>query len=286
MIEIVKLDELRSQLKSWRGSGQTLGLVPTMGNLHEGHLELVRQARQRADRCVVSIFVNPMQFGAGEDFGSYPRTYAEDRRKLLEVGADLLFAPGVEEVYPKGDREQTRVEVPGLSDILCGASRPGHFVGVATVVCKLFNMIQPDLAIFGEKDFQQLMVIRQMVADLCMPLEVIGVATLREADGLAMSSRNGYLNNEERTVANCLFLTLQKSAKAIQNGESNYLDLQKNAITDLEAAGFRPDYFSILRAVDLALPVKSDHELVILGAAWLGRARLIDNMKVTRKILD
>ena len=286
MIEIVKLDELRSQLKSWRGSGQTLGLVPTMGNLHEGHLELVRQARQRADRCVVSIFVNPMQFGAGEDFGSYPRTYAEDRRKLLEVGADLLFAPGVEEVYPKGDREQTRVEVPGLSDILCGASRPGHFVGVATVVCKLFNMIQPDLAIFGEKDFQQLMVIRQMAADLCMPLEVIGVATLREADGLAMSSRNGYLNNEERTVANCLFLTLQKSAKAIQNGESNYLDLQKNAITDLEAAGFRPDYFSILRAVDLAIPVKSDHELVILGAAWLGRARLIDNMKVTRKILD
>ncbi len=286
MIEISKLHALRSQLKHWRGSGETLGLVPTMGNLHEGHLELVRLAKQRADRCVVSIFVNPMQFGVGEDFGSYPRTYAEDRRKLLEVGADLLFAPGVEDVYPKGDREQTRVEVPGLSDILCGASRPGHFVGVATVVCKLFNMIQPDLAVFGEKDFQQLMVIRQMVSDLCIPLDVIGAATFREPDGLAKSSRNSYLNNEERIVANCLYRTILNVSTAIQGGSSDYQALQQSAVAELEEAGFRADYFTIRRAADLAMPGANDRELVILGAAWLGRTRLIDNLRVTREILD
>ncbi|MEN8178395.1 MAG: pantoate--beta-alanine ligase [Pseudomonadota bacterium] len=286
MIEISQLDELRAQLKRWRDAGETVSLVPTMGNLHEGHLELVRQARQRADRCVVSLFVNPMQFGEGEDFGGYPRTYADDRKKLLKVGVDLLFAPGVEVVYPKAAAEQTRVEVPGASDILCGASRPGHFIGVATVVCKLFNMIQPDCAIFGEKDFQQLMIIRQMVDDLHMPVEVVGVPTVRESDGLAKSSRNGYLKHEERSIANCLYKTLLKTSTLIEEGGSDYSDLEQSAVTELEAAGFRPDYFSIRRAADLFIPDSDDKELVILGAARLGKARLIDNLKVTRKTPD
>lgn len=286
IIEVSALGELRAQIKRWRISGQTLALVPTMGNLHVGHLELIRQAQQRADRCMVTIFVNPMQFGEGEDFSGYPRTYADDRKKLLEVGVDLLFAPSVEEVYPQGDREQTRIEVPGLSSILCGASRPGHFIGVATVVCKIFNMIQPDIAVFGEKDFQQLMVIRRMVVDLAIPVEIIGVATVREPDGLAKSSRNGYLTNEQRAVANCLYKTLLKTAQAIQEGEEDYVDLQQVAVANLESAGFRPDYFTIRRASDLSAPDADEHELVILGAAWLGQARLIDNLRVIRKTLD
>lgn len=286
MHEINRVTELRALLKRWRGDGHTIALVPTMGNLHAGHLELVRQAKQRADRCVVSIFVNPMQFGAGEDFGSYPRTYESDRDGLQQLGTDLIFSPSVEEVYPLGEDDQTRVEVPGLSNMLCGASRPGHFVGVTTVVCKFFNMIQPDIAVFGEKDFQQLMVIRRMVLDLCMPVEVVGVPTVRESDGLAMSSRNAYLTSEERNVSVCLYETLCEIASAIHQGESDFTGLEIKASQRLEAAGFRPDYFAIRCAQDLSVPASSEPELVILAAAWLGKARLIDNLRLTRRSLD
>ncbi|MDJ0807847.1 MAG: pantoate--beta-alanine ligase [Gammaproteobacteria bacterium] len=282
MIEISQLSNLRGQLRRWRAAGETLALIPTMGNLHAGHLQLVRTARQQADRCVVSLFVNPMQFGEGEDYASYPRTYEDDKEKLREVGADLLYAPSVDEVYPKGDRGRTRVEVPGISEILCGASRPAHFVGVSTVVCKFFNMIQPNLAVFGEKDYQQLMVIRQMVEDLCIPVEVVGVPTVREPDGLALSSRNGYLTHEERSIANCLYKTLLKTAAAIERADSDYPRLEEEASTELKAVGFRPDYFSIRSALDLSTPDPDAPELVILSAAWLGKARLIDNLRVTR----
>ncbi|MBF0255331.1 MAG: pantoate--beta-alanine ligase, partial [Gammaproteobacteria bacterium] len=194
MICLEQTPDLRGQIAQWRSQGQRIGFVPTMGNLHRGHLQLVRQAQERAERVVVSIFVNPLQFGANEDFASYPRTLEEDKALLQAEGVDLLFAPGVELIYPQGQQAHTQVHVPGISELLCGASRPGHFIGVATIVCKLFNLVQPDLALFGEKDFQQLLVIRRMVADLALPVEIIGIPTVREADGLAMSSRNRYLS--------------------------------------------------------------------------------------------
>lgn len=275
------IEDLRRQLAVWRHAGERIALVPTMGNLHVGHLELVAQARQQAERVVVSIFVNPLQFGAGEDFDSYPRTLEQDAAQLEQAGADLLFAPPVAEVYPRPPAEQAKIMVPGLSDILCGASRPGHFSGVATVVCKLFNMVQPDLALFGEKDFQQLLVIRRMVEDLCLPVEVQGVPTVREQDGLARSSRNGYLTPEERTRAPALYRILCEAAQAIQAGSSTYEGLENAATNQLASAGFGPDYFSIRRASDLALPEAGEKELVILAAAQLGKARLIDNLRVS-----
>ncbi len=215
MITLDQIEPLRAQIAAWRSQGERTAFVPTMGNLHAGHLDLVRRARQLAPRVIVSIFVNPLQFGPTEDLAAYPRTLAADTRLLAQAQADLLFAPSVGEIYPQGQQGQCRVEVPGISEMLCGASRPGHFVGVATVVCKLFNMVQPDVAVFGEKDFQQLLVIRRMVADLCMPVEIVGAPTVREADGLAMSSRNGYLTTQERARAPQLFATLQASAKAL-----------------------------------------------------------------------
>jgi pantoate--beta-alanine ligase len=227
---------------------------------------------------VVSSFVNPMQFGEGEDFDAYPRTLEEDKAKLTEVGVDLLFAPPVSTLYPSGSAQQTRVEVPGISGVLCGASRPGHFVGVATVVCKLFNMVQPDLAVFGEKDYQQLMVIRRMVADLAIPIEIVGMPTVREADGLAMSSRNGYLSTAQRATASLLYRTLQTTAEAIRAGNRDYNRLEAQAQAALQDAGFRPDYYAIRRAEDLAMPVGSEGDLVILAAAYLGNTRLIDNI--------
>lgn len=274
----VEVGDLRRVIAGWRTSGERIGFVPTMGNLHAGHLDLVAEARRRADRCVVSIFVNPMQFGQGEDYDAYPRTLQADEEKLQAAGADLLFAPAVKTVYPAGAERQTRVEVPGISDILCGASRAGHFVGVATVVCKLFNMVQPDLAVFGEKDYQQLMVIRRMAADLAIPVEIVGKATVREADGLAMSSRNGYLSPEQRRVAPGLYRTLQAAASAIEGGERDFAGLERNALKSLQSLGFRPDYFSIRQALDLAAPGPDDAPLVILAAAYLGSTRLIDNL--------
>jgi len=281
MQTVETIPQLRKQITAWRQAGERIALVPTMGNLHVGHLELVQQARQQADRVVVSIFVNPLQFGAGEDFDSYPRTLEADAAQLEQANADLLFAPPVDEVYPRPQTEQATVTVPGLSDILCGASRPGHFSGVATVVCKLFNMVQPDLALFGEKDFQQLLVIRRMTEDLCLPVEIQGVPTVREVDGLARSSRNGYLTSEERIRAPALYRVLCETAEAMRLGDSDYARLEAAANEQLATAGFGPDYFSIRRASDLGLPEAGEKDLVILAAAQLGKARLIDNLRVS-----
>ncbi|MCW4188952.1 MAG: pantoate--beta-alanine ligase [Candidatus Thiodiazotropha lotti] len=271
---------LRQMVHSWRSHGEKIGFVPTMGNLHTGHLALVTEAKRRAQRVVVSIFVNPLQFGAGEDFEDYPRTLEADKQQLLEAGVDLLFAPTPEVVYPAGQAQQTRVEVPEISDVLCGASRPGHFVGVATVVCKLFNMVQPDLAVFGEKDFQQLMVIRRMVADLSVPVDILGLKTVREEDGLAKSSRNGYLNEEQRQIAPQLFRIMQQTAQALAGGERDFARVEAEAQEKLRSAGFQPDYYVIRNADDLALPAEADPRLVILAAAHLGTTRLIDNLLV------
>jgi len=278
MDRVNSIKELRQRVAAWRAAGDRIALVPTMGNLHAGHLELVKQAQQRADRVVVTIFVNPMQFSAGEDFGSYPRTLEQDIAQLDTIDTDLLFSPPVEEVYPRGQAEQTTVTVPSLSDILCGASRPGHFAGVATVVCKLFNMVQPDVALFGTKDFQQLLVIRRMVEDLCIPIEIVGVPTVRESDGLARSSRNGYLTADERAIAPVLYRVMCETATAIAEGRSNYTMLELEAKQALEAAGFKPDYYSIRNVDDLADPENGEKKWVILAAAYLGKARLIDNI--------
>ena len=273
---------LRQQVAEWRSAGERIALVPTMGNLHAGHLKLVRQAQQQADRVVVSIFVNPMQFDAGEGFGSYPRSLEQDAAQLDAAETDLLFTPPVQEVYPRGQEAQTVVTVPGLSELLCGASRPSHFSGVATVVCKLLNMAQPDLVLFGSKDFQQLLVIRQMVADLCIPVEIVGVPTVREADGLARSSRNGYLTAEERNLAPALYRTLSETSAAIAEGSSNYVALESEAKQQLAATGLKPDYYSIRNAIDLSPPNSETEELVIVAAVYLGRTRLIDNLVIER----
>lgn len=255
-----------------------MALVPTMGNLHQGHLELVRRAR--ADRVVVSIFVNPLQFGEGEDYEAYPRTLEADAEKLGFLGVDMLFTPEVPVMYSSAPDFHTRVEVPGLSDILCGAYRPGHFIGVATVVCKLLNIIQPDTALFGEKDFQQLLIIRRMVKDLCIPVKVVGVSTLRESDGLAMSSRNSYLTPEERGRAPGLYQTLQWVREQIVQGRDDFDVLEQEAAGLLRDAGLWPDYVSVRRCADLGPPGPGDGELIVLAAANLGRARLIDNLRV------
>ena len=283
MITVTTLGELRARRAAWVAADQRVAFVPTMGNLHEGHLELVRRARGLARRVVVSVFVNPLQFGAGEDLASYPRTLARDTDLLAGVGADLLFAPSIGEMYARPPAEQTRVEVPGLSDVLCGASRPGHFVGVATVVCKLFNMVQPELALFGEKDFQQLAVIRRMVEDLCVPVEIVGVPTVREPDGLAMSSRNGYLTPAERQRAPALHRALREAAEALEARGAGPEAVEAAAAARIDAAGLRTDYVSVRRAADLAVPRDADDDLVILVAAYLGRARLIDNVRVRRR---
>lgn len=280
MITLATIADLRRQVRQWRLDGDRIALVPTMGNLHQGHLTLVRRARQEADRVIVTIFVNPLQFGEGEDFGSYPRTMDLDTAALTATGADLLFSPTVAEVYSGPHGQQTRVEVPGLSDILCGASRPGHFIGVATVVCKLFNMVQPDLALFGDKDYQQLLVIRHMVQDLCIPIEIIGVPTVRDEDGLALSSRNGYLTTQEREQAPQLHRIMLETAAAMESGDRDYAKLEQKAVQALEKAGLTPDYYTIRSAGDLAIPDVAASNLVILAAAYLGRARLIDSLQV------
>lgn len=281
MLVVKTISELRSHVADWRAQGDTVALVPTMGNLHDGHLALVAEARRHAVRVVVSIFVNPLQFGENEDIDSYPRTFAEDRLKLEQTGVDLLFFPSVQEVYPAGPALATRVEVAGLSAILCGRSRPGHFAGVTTVVAKLFNMVGPDVAVFGEKDFQQLALIRTMVRDLDFPLQIVGVATQREPDGLAMSSRNAYLTPAQRALAPTLYALLREMAVKLGEGRCDYGKLEESACKSLEHAGFTPDYVAIRRVSDLAEPVAGDTGLVILAAAWLGKARLIDNLQVT-----
>jgi pantoate--beta-alanine ligase len=281
MLTLHSIVELHAQVTAWRQLGERIVFVPTMGNLHQGHIQLVERAKTWAGRTVVSIFVNPLQFGPKEDYHNYPRTLEEDSRKLARVNLDLLFVPSVTAVYPRNPQDMTRIEVPGLSDILCGAFRPGHFAGVATVVTKLLNMVQPDVALFGEKDWQQLLIIRRLVADLNLPVEIVGFPTVREADGLAMSSRNSYLATAERAIAPTLYMTLKAAAQRLLVGEQDFQASEAVGWKALEAAGFRPDYFEIRRAKDLGEPTQDDAELLILAAAWLGKARLIDNYPVT-----
>lgn len=269
--------ELRKRVARWRAIDEKVALVPTMGNLHAGHIALVKQARKLADRVVVSIFVNPMQFGPKEDFATYPRTPDADKLQLAVAGTDLLFTPEVDEVYPGGTERVSRVEVPAFDGILDGAARPGHFTGVATVVCKLFNMVQPDVAVFGEKDYQQLLVIRRMVADLRIAVQIIGHPTVREADGLAMSSRNQYLSKAERAQAPLLRRVLSETGALLRDGSRDFAGMQRQAAQRLEAGGFRPDYVEVRNADTLAPAGADDQRLVVLAAAWLGKARLIDN---------
>lgn len=274
--------ELRAAVARARSEGKRIALTPTMGNLHSGHAALVSKAAQRADFVVASIFVNPLQFGPNEDLATYPRTLAADQEKLLQAGCNLLFTPGVEEMYPHGMADQTLVSVPHLSQGLCGASRPGHFEGVATVVSKLFNMVQPDLAIFGEKDFQQLAVIRAMVRDLNMPIQIIGEPTVRADDGLALSSRNGYLDEAQRAAAPSLYQAIRQTAEAISAGEQDFETLLNSKKQQLQAAGFRIDYLEIRNADSLRPTTAEDPDLVILAAAFMGKTRLIDNLHLTR----
>jgi pantoate--beta-alanine ligase len=275
--------DLRAAVARARSEGKRIALVPTMGNLHSGHIALVTKAAQRADFVVASIFVNPLQFGPNEDLASYPRTLAADQEKLLQAGCHLLFTPSVEEMYPHGMADQTIVRVPVVSEGLCGGSRPGHFDGVSTVVSKLFNMVQPDIAVFGQKDFQQLAVVSALVRDLNMPIQIIGEPTVRAADGLALSSRNGYLNETQRASAPALYRVINVIADAIRSGDNNFEQLLINGKRDLEAAGFRPDYLEIRHAVTLRPAMAEDRNLVILGAAYLGTTRLIDNLHLNRE---
>lgn len=268
---------LRGALRAARKAGKSVAFVPTMGNLHDGHITLVKAAKRRADVVVASIFVNPTQFGANEDFDKYPRTLAADSALLADADCDLLFAPDAREMYPDGRSQLTTVSVSGITDVLCGASRPGHFTGVATVVSKLFNIVQPDMALFGEKDYQQLAVIRCLARELCFPVEVIGVPTVRADDGLALSSRNGFLSPEERQKAPMLYQTLSNLRTAIESGQRDYGMLTEAAQGHLAKCGFTPDYLDIRRQ-DLGPAGPDDKALVILVAAKLGSTRLIDNL--------
>jgi pantoate--beta-alanine ligase len=278
MNTVKTIRELHAAVAQARAEGKQIGFVPTMGNLHAGHTALVAKAAQRSDFVVASIFVNPLQFGPNEDLGTYPRTLAADQEKLFEAGCHLLFTPDVEEIYPGGMAGQTRVCVQGVAEGLCGASRPGHFDGVATVVTKLFNMVQPDLAVFGQKDFQQLAVIRTLVRDLNMPVQIIGEPTVRAEDGLALSSRNGYLSEEQRRAAPALYRSLQQIAASIRSGERDLAKLIAIAQQQQTAAGFRPDYLEIRESNSLRAASPEDRQLVILAAAFIGNTRLFDNL--------
>jgi pantoate--beta-alanine ligase len=284
MQSVARPSELRAIVSAWRGAGERIAFVPTMGNLHAGHGSLVGRASELADRVIVSIFVNPLQFGPNEDFAAYPRTPDEDRRVLESLHVDLLFAPEVADIYPRGQESTARVHVPVIEDILCGAFRPGHFMGVATVVTKLLNIVQPDVAVFGEKDYQQLMIIRRAALDLCMPVEIVGVPTMREADGLAMSSRNRYLSARERAVAPTIHAELDRARSAIESGSTDFAAIAQRGSEALRQAGFRPDYFEIRDAATLQEPNAQSRDLVVLTAARIGRARLIDNVRAKRSL--
>jgi len=272
------ITQLRENISNARSQGMRVGFVPTMGNLHEGHLTLVKRAKEISDYVVVSIFVNPLQFGANEDLDKYPRTPEQDADLLSGAGADLLFMPTVVEMYPGGLQLQTKVCVPDITTLLEGASRPGHFDGVSTVVTKLFNMVQPDSALFGEKDYQQLAVIRRMTTDMCLPIEVIGVATVRAGDGLALSSRNGFLTADQRAVAPTIHATLAAVKAKLEQGRRDMAQIETEAVTTLQQAGFRPDYVHIRDGVTLRDVLPDSKSLVILAAASLGNTRLIDNV--------
>jgi len=281
MLVVHTREELAEQIADWRSHDDHVALVPTMGNLHQGHLSLVELAREHAERVIVSIFVNPAQFGEGEDYDEYPRTLERDTRRLKKSPADLVFAPSVETMYPFGLDMATTVSVPGLTANFCGASRPGHFDGVTTVVARLFAMVTPDVAVFGQKDYQQQLVIRYMTQDLSLPIKIITAETVREDDGLALSSRNSYLSDEDRARAPVLYQSLQAVGLELQNGRRNFEELENVGRSRLVEAGFDVDYFSIRRALNLEPPNRDCDDLVVLVAARLGNARLIDNLVVT-----
>ncbi|MEM9601790.1 MAG: pantoate--beta-alanine ligase [Pseudomonadota bacterium] len=280
---LTSIDDLRALRHAWRAEGQTVGFVPTMGNLHDGHLSLLDLARSRCDRTLCSIYVNPLQFDRAGDLDRYPRTLEEDLDSLQSLGADAVFVPDDAMIYPRGMAHATTVDVPGITDILEGAHRRGHFVGVATVVCKLFNLVQPDVAVFGEKDFQQLLVVKRMAADLNLPVDVVGAPTARDAHGLALSSRNGYLTDAERGLAAQLYREMHACARALLSGESDVSGLERRHTRALADAGFKPDYFTVRSTLDLESPHADERPLdwVILVAAQLGKARLIDNLRVS-----
>ena len=275
---------VRELVGSWRLTHRTVALVPTMGNLHQGHLSLMKIARERADRVVCSIFVNPTQFGAGEDFASYPRSLADDESMLAEQGlVDLVFAPDEKDIYPFGSEAAVKVSVPQLRGELCAASRPGHFEGVASVVLRLLGIVAPDVMVLGEKDYQQLVLLRRMVRDLQLPIEVVAGSTWRERDGLAMSSRNRYLSTSERRTAPKLHGELQRVREALLDGERDLRAVETQASRALQDAGFDPEYVEVRRAGDLSRPnglESADDGLIVLAAAWLGKARLIDNLRI------
>ncbi len=274
------ISSLREALAAERRAGKRIGFVPTMGNLHNAHLELVKIAQKNCDIVVTSIFVNPLQFGLNEDWDKYPRTLAADTIKLESVKCDYLFCPDEKEIYPNGMSEQTRVIVPTMTDVLCGASRPGHFEGVTTVVTKLFNIVQPDEAVFGIKDFQQLAVIRRMVEDLCIPIKITAGEIFREADGLAMSSRNGFITADERPRVAVLNRTLNGIKQQIEQGRRDFIVLIEEARAQVEVAGFRVDYINICNSRTLEMAAHDDREITILGAMYTQGARLIDNVSV------
>ncbi|HEY6123095.1 MAG TPA: pantoate--beta-alanine ligase [Steroidobacteraceae bacterium] len=281
MQTVTTIAAVRAQVSQWHVAGERVVFVPTMGNLHAGHVSLIEAARRHGKRFVASIFVNPMQFGPNEDFAHYPRTPTQDAKMLADAGCDLMFMPEVGEIYPNGAEQATRVEVPGISSILCGEFRPGHFEGVATVVAKLFNIVDADVAIFGEKDFQQLTVIRRMAADLCLRVEIVGAPTVREADGLAMSSRNQYLDETQRTLAPTIYRQLQQAVAALKSGVRDYSKIEATGRAALDGAGFRTDYFSVRDAKTLAPATPDTRDFVVLTASRLGKARLIDNIQFT-----
>lgn len=280
---LASITSLSLRRKTWRDKRLTVGFVPTMGNLHDGHLSLLELARERCDRTICSIYVNPLQFDQGADLDRYPRTLEEDTESLKSLGADVLFVPNDSMIYPRGMAHATTVDVPGITNILEGAHREGHFIGVATVVCKLFNIVQPHVAVFGEKDYQQLLVVQRMAADLNLPVEVVGAPTARNEHGLALSSRNGYLSDAERARASNIHRELQACAKALKQGERDFAALEIRHSRNLADAGFKPDYFTVRNALNLELPGadEDDGDWVILVAAQLGKARLIDNLRVS-----
>ncbi|MDQ2075948.1 pantoate--beta-alanine ligase [Marinimicrobium sp. ABcell2] len=271
---------MREALAAARREGKRIGLVPTMGNLHDAHIALVHQAQSTCDCVVVSVFVNRLQFGLNEDWDKYPRTLPEDTAKLEAAGCDFLFCPEETEMYPNGMDGQTRVVVPTMTDILCGASRPGHFEGVTTVVAKFFNIVEPDEAVFGIKDFQQLAVIRRMVEDLCLPVQITAGSIVRADDGLALSSRNSFLDEDERPRANQLYRSLRWVEDQVTDGRRDYLTLAKEAAEQIEAGGFKVDYVSIRHSRTLMPAADDDREITILGAMYTRGARLIDNVSM------
>jgi len=279
MQTITRIAELRETVTRWRLARESIAFVPTMGNLHMGHASLMSAAHLHGRRVISSIFVNPMQFGPSDDFSAYPRTPDADSSLLGEYGVDALFHPTVEEMYPSGSVGSTVVDVPGLTDILCGAFRPGHFQGVATVVVKLLCLVQPDVAIFGEKDFQQLTVIRRVVDDLNLPVKIVGAPTVRADDGLALSSRNRYLSESERAAAPAMYRALDKARRRLEAGDMDYAGMQAEGLAELAQAGFRPEYFEVRTADRLVVPTEKDVHVVVLAAGRIGKARLIDNLQ-------